>query len=455
MANIRRRNKSSDSTSKLNTSSKNSPPKTSPTSCVVALASPVVSPKTKNLKKPNNGNFNNVAVASLIKSKTESLKKSPAAKDSAKKVSFKTNRSSNHSKTSFLRKYFDNTYALVFLLLIFFIGLAFIGVLNLSTNPSRNPNSINNVFAPISGRLLDRVSDSETFLNPVSPQSRAKVWALSENGPSTVQRYILAVFYFSFQGDGWRQRKGWLNPSSECTWKGITCNNRNEVSMLWLTDNFLVGSLPMELSYLSTIDTITLNDNDISGPLPISYFTQLIHLRQLSLYNNRLTGRIPDEMYDRALEYIGLQENILHGTISTRIGKLKKLHTFYLHGNRLTGTIPKEVVDADSTVEIALEDNFLTGSLPSRIGKLKKLRWLSVQHNKLTGYIPKSLGDLQGLKTLYLYNNEFRGVVPPELCLSEFRDFYTDCGGHFPKVACSCCTACCSSAGCFKDTAGS
>merc|ERR1712176_813017 len=207
------------------------------------------------------------------------------------------------------------------------------------------------------------------------------------------------------------------------------------------TDNFLVGSLPMELSYLSSIDTITLNDNDISGPLPIPYFTQLIHLRQLSLYNNRLTGRIPDEMYDRALEYIGLQENILHGTISTRIGKLKKLHTFYLHGNRLTGTIPKEVVDADSTVEIALEDNFLTGSLPSRIGDLKKLRWLSVQHNKLTGYIPKSLGDVTGLKTLYLYNNDFHGVVPPELCLTEFRDFYTDCGGNFPKVACSCCTA--------------
>lgn len=451
MVSIRRR-KSNES----NSNSTMQPPRsTDSIPCVVALASPVASSEKNHVKKLNGSNNNITVIASpFVKTSPDSVKKVSNSKDLLKKPSsVKIHRhNSNVQNKASPRRRFYHTSILIFLPLLFLLGLAFMGVLKLSMHPSRNPNSISNVFAPVSDRILDRVSDSEIFLNPLSPQSRAKAWVLSGNGPATVQRYILAVIYFSLQGDGWRQRKGWLNPISECYWKGITCNIRKEVTMLWLTDNFLVGALPLELAHLSALDTLTLNDNEISGTLPSPYFTQLTDLRQISLYNNRLSGTIPEEMYDlSSLEYIGLQENILHGTISSKIGKLKSMHTFYLHGNRLTGMIPKEIVYADSSVEIALEDNFLFGALPSKLDKLQKLRWLSVQHNKLTGSIPDSLSQIASLKTLYLYNNDFYGTVPQRLCLNaDFNDFYTDCGGNFPKVICSCCTACCSGDGCFK-----
>merc|ERR1711862_241095 len=89
------------------------------------------------------------------------------------------------------------------------------------------------------------------------------------------------------------------------------------------------------------------------------------------------------------------------------------------------------------SVEIALENNFLTGTLPSKLGQL-----------------PSSLASLSNIKLLYLYNNRFTGTSPDELCnVKTLTDYYTDCGGTYPMVICHCCTACCTSTGCYQDAA--
>jgi hypothetical protein len=33
-----------------------------------------------------------------------------------------------------------------------------------------------------------------------------------------IQRYVLAVFYYSTNGDEWRRNTGWLSDEDECTW---------------------------------------------------------------------------------------------------------------------------------------------------------------------------------------------------------------------------------------------
>lgn len=342
------------------------------------------------------------------------------------------------------------TNVLYTLLGSFLFVLAGMGVKNLTSIPVAD-----NVHATISNELLATISPSpDLFIEPSSVQSRAVTWAFSSVATASLQRYILAVLFYSLNGPSWKERRGWLSFDSECTWHGITCNAKNEVSMIWLPDNNLKGTLPHELAHLYPVDTIAVHQNKVSGPIPQVY-TDLVNLRQISLYDNQMTGTIPEDLskLDR-LEYIGLQNNKFHGTIFSNIGSLKRLRTFYVHGNKLVGTLPPDITNAHSLEELAVENNSLTGSLPAKLGSLRNLRWISVQNNKFTGQIPSSMNKQTELEILYFYNNKFEGTSPDAVCESKkLREYFTDCGGTFPQVFCHCCTACCSSAGCFKEEA--
>lgn len=79
-----------------------------------------------------------------------------------------------------------------------------------------------------------------TFSDYNSPQYQAALWAIEEDplsleleDPRLLNRYVLATFYFSTNGDEWLQcgREStlcddsgeWLSDSSECYWFGISC----------------------------------------------------------------------------------------------------------------------------------------------------------------------------------------------------------------------------------------
>jgi hypothetical protein len=73
---------------------------------------------------------------------------------------------------------------------------------------------------------------SSTLLNDAStPQGMAFRWLLDNDEaqidpctyPGVAQRYALATFYYSTNGDGWTDNSGWLTGGNECMWLGITC----------------------------------------------------------------------------------------------------------------------------------------------------------------------------------------------------------------------------------------
>jgi hypothetical protein len=75
-----------------------------------------------------------------------------------------------------------------------------------------------------------------------------------------IQRYVLAVVYYSTNGDGWQKREGWLSDEDECTWlvkSTVFCApaldpTTNQVFVLDLSENNLVGTMPaLELALLS------------------------------------------------------------------------------------------------------------------------------------------------------------------------------------------------------------
>ena len=97
------------------------------------------------------------------------------------------------------------------------------------------------------------------------------------------------------------------------------------VSRLVFTNNNLTGTLPDELSGLSSVEELALQDNpQLHGTIPSS-IGQLVKLQMLSLMNASLSGPTEALWQLTQLEQLHLYDNQLSSTISSRIGNLKKL----------------------------------------------------------------------------------------------------------------------------------
>jgi hypothetical protein len=121
--------------------------------------------------------------------------------------------------------------------------------------PSMSPS-----IAPTTDRLnaviesLVLVSGEEVFTNRTSSQYLAANWVanmdplvLPLDDPQLFQRYILAVFYFSTNGDQWLtcgrgdpvcggdpNETAWLSESNECTWLANRCQDNVNVDRIFV-----------------------------------------------------------------------------------------------------------------------------------------------------------------------------------------------------------------------------
>ena len=76
--------------------------------------------------------------------------------------------------------------------------------------------------------------------------------------------------FYSNGGGTWTDKANWLNNESHCTWKGISCDAKSQVTSVLLTNNNISGSIAdlSDLSVLSSVNTIALDMNGITGPIP-------------------------------------------------------------------------------------------------------------------------------------------------------------------------------------------
>jgi hypothetical protein len=79
---------------------------------------------------------------------------------------------------------------------------------------------------------LALITDPVLLLNPSTPQGSAFLFITEDplimdagvcSYPTIAQRYGLATFYFSTNGEAWTQNTGWIGTSGECNWFGVTC----------------------------------------------------------------------------------------------------------------------------------------------------------------------------------------------------------------------------------------
>ncbi|KAF8413458.1 hypothetical protein HHK36_001445 [Tetracentron sinense] len=184
--------------------------------------------------------------------------------------------------------------------------------------------------------------------------------------------------------DSWNEESIDFNgcPSS---WNGIVCNGSN-------------------------VAEVVVNDLSLVADADLSVFSNFTMLVKLSMCNNSITGRIPNNIADfKSLEYLDISNNLFFSTLPLEIGKLGTLRNLSLSGNNFSGSIPDSLADLAMIQSMDLSRNSFSGSLPLSLTKLRSLVSLNLSINGFMNSIPPGFEDILNLKVLDLHGNKLDG----------------------------------------------
>ena len=158
-------------------------------------------------------------------------------------------------------------------------------------------------------------------------------------------------------------------------WEGVTWAH-GRVTALHLGGMRLSGQLP-RLEGLTSLQTVRLYSNQLTGPIPEKLFEGLTSLITVDLSNNQLSGPIPEKLFEglTSLKQVDLEGNQLSGPIPEKLFEgLTSLGFVGLSDNQLTGPIPEKLFEnLTSLREVDLECNQLSGPIPERLRAVVKL----------------------------------------------------------------------------------
>uniref|UniRef100_M8C8C9 non-specific serine/threonine protein kinase n=1 Tax=Aegilops tauschii TaxID=37682 RepID=M8C8C9_AEGTA len=176
--------------------------------------------------------------------------------------------------------------------------------------------------------------------------------------------------------------------------------------------NQIVGTIPVEIFNLASLQMLSMDKNLLSGVIP-SIIGNLDWLVVLDLSGNKFSGQIPSAIGNLSrLNQLSLDNNNLSGNIPASLGNCKQLDMLSLSFNSLEGPIPSELTNSTTLLSFDLSNNNLTGSIPLQVGALLQLARLDISVNKLSGQVPLSLGQCVQLVSLRLRSNMLNGSIP-------------------------------------------
>ncbi|CAB9518092.1 Leucine Rich Repeat [Seminavis robusta] len=320
-----------------------------------------------------------------------------------------------------------------------------------SRSPSQAPTSIED---RVSSLLHDETIHAITA-DPSSPQGRGYQWLMEDtinipllSDERIKQRFALATLYFATSGDNWLANNNWLNHSvHECDWFNkpsfamkdllghfypgyldemfpptepapTTCDEDGLYQHLWLDQNNLLGTLPIELYSLTSLQSLSVILNGLKGAVP-SELGLLTSLEGLAINNIENAGTVPTEIgLLTKMRAIGLGDNNHQGSLPTEFWQLTNLETLITSRNaQLGGTIPTEITALSKLRWLVMDECDLSGTIPTELGQLKHLDWIAFYGNRLSGTLPSALGQLPELKFFTVEKNNLRGEVPSEVGL--------------------------------------
>jgi len=120
----------------------------------------------------------------------------------------------------------------------------------------------------------------------------------------------LVDLYNSTGGPGWINNTGWLTIAPVGTWHGVT-TNAGRITLVDLSSNKLVGTIPSSLGNLSAANDIFFDNNQLKGNIPQS-IGSLASLYTLRLQHNQLSGPVPASIMSlNSYTYVSLEYNSL------------------------------------------------------------------------------------------------------------------------------------------------
>lgn len=103
-----------------------------------------------------------------------------------------------------------------------------------------------------------------------------------------------------------------------------------EMQVFNVTQNDLVGGLPVGIGGMVKLKTLDLEINSFSGPPVIAEYVALTLLEEYWVGTNSLTGTVPGAIENwNDLRVLSLANNMITGTIPAQIGLLTELGTSY------------------------------------------------------------------------------------------------------------------------------
>ena len=270
-----------------------------------------------------------------------------------------------------------------------------------------------------------------------------------EETSTNFDKFALLTLAYALNITAWT-----MSTSTPCTWLGVTCDARETVIKVELRHQDLFGSLPSELALATNLEVIAIAGSSgidikgkISAGIPALWGELMTSLRVLELYDNSLSGEIPDSLWRLStLEHLALDGNRLTGIIPSTLGLMTTLRSFDCSDNYLVGSLPEDLSRLSNLYLLSVKNNRMYGSLPSELGSLTKLQelhlernsfsyrlpdtlqfltsltWLSLQGNQLTGTLPSLLDNLSSLEGLELSKNKLTGSLPKSFAnLSNLR----------------------------------
>ncbi len=221
------------------------------------------------------------------------------------------------------------------------------------------------------------ISDGNNFDVPWEDFCNTDSGTCTEDVCQVLDYKWLVSLFVDLGGENWTTSWDTLD-CDICNWYGVTCNSDNRVINLDLTNNNLVGTLPLDIQFISELESISFGYNQISGALPAE-ISKLSHLTSINIEHNLIDG-------------LGM----FRGYFS--------LEEFRLNDNKIQGSLPENLRVSDV---LTLQNNYLVGDIPYNflVGRIFR-----IDNNQLSGTISNLKLKYNTPRDVFnISNNNFTG----------------------------------------------